>query len=410
MSGKLRILVAASTFPRYGGDNTPRFILDLCKSLQTAGECTCTVLAPHANGSRVIEEVEGVKVLRYRYIIPSSLEKLSRGGIVSIIKRNKVTLLVVPFFLAGQFFATVRAVKRLKPDLVLSNWIVPQGIVAALIKIFVPGLKIIVVSHGGDSAFIQGNFIFRLMGKFALRKADKIVAVSSFIKERISYVSGVAADMIAVAPMGVNNSLFKPAERDNSQKSSLLFVGRLEEKKGLVYLIEAMTEVLQSYPDAFLKIVGDGTQKTRLQRLASEKGLAERVVFVGAVEHSRLPGFFEESTVFVAPSVNLDDDVEGLPVVLLESMAAGVPVITTDAGGITDIIESGVTGIVVPQRDPVRLARGIMRLLEDENLRKDISLRASATLRERFTWEAVAKRYIGIIRDVCGITAITEAE
>ncbi len=402
MGEKLKVLVTASTFPRFNGDSTPRFILDLCRSLEATGECGCTVLAPHGNGSAVLEELEGVKVRRYRYMFPSSLEKLSKGSIVSTIKRNRLVVLLVPFFLAGQFLATVSEMRRLRPDVVLANWIVPQGIVAALAKVFMPHMKIIMVSLGGDSAFIQGNLVYRGIGRFALSKADMIVAVSGFIRERLSAVAGIGKELITVVPMGADDSLFAASSIGRGDGKSLLFVGRLEEKKGVFYLIEAMKRVLQRYPDAVLKIVGDGTQRERLERLTSEKGLSERVTFAGAVEHSRLPLLFAESTVFVAPSVNLDDDVEGLPVILLESIASGVPVVTTDAGGITDIIEDRVTGVLVPQRDAERLALGIMELLDDGKLREEISQRALARLRELFIWDAVAKKYLAVIDEVCG--------
>lgn len=402
MGEKLKILVTASTFPRSRDDSAPRFILDFCRSLNATGVCACTVLCPHSCGSAVSEEMEGVRVRRYRYMFPSSLEKLSKGGIVASIKRNKIFLLLVPFFLAGQLVVTFTEIRRLKPDLIIANWVVPQGLTAALVKVFMPRLNIVMISHGGDSAFIQGNSIFRLLGRFALNKADSIVAVSCFIRERLSLVTDVDRNRITVAPMGVDDSLFKAKKTQNRDDTSLLFVGRLEEKKGLVYLIEAMTKVLQKCPEVVLRIVGDGTQKTRLQQLTSEKGLSRSVLFVGAVEHPRLPAFFEKSAVFVAPSVNLDYDVEGLPVVLLEAIASGLPVITTDAGGITDIIEDGITGILVPQRNADHLADSIVELLEDRELREKIALRASVKLRERFTWEAVAKKYFDVITEVCG--------
>lgn len=393
----LRILVTASTFPRHNHDSCPRFVLDVCKSLQEVGGSQCLVLAPHESGARTSEVMEGVSVRRYRYFFPGSLQKISGLGIVSKIKKNKLLALLVPFFLFFQFIATVRAIRDYRPDVLLVNWIVPQGLVAVWAKMFFPGLKMVLISHGGDVALIRKNALFGKIGAWVLKRADKVVGVSSFGQREMARISRLSEGEIEVLSMGVNENDYRECRLNRKKnlralKKCLLFIGRIEEKKGLLYLLEAMPRILKKHPDVVLKIIGTGTLKDKMEDLSRRLNLEGSVEFLGAVDHDQIPRYFEEVMVFVVPSVDLDEDIEGLPTVIPETIAATVPVIATDAGGITDIIEDNVTGVLVEQRNSFELADKIIQLMEDENRRKLLVANAFSRLLENYTYTAIGRR------------------
>jgi glycosyltransferase involved in cell wall biosynthesis len=399
---KIRVLVTTSTFPRNKNDSMPRLILTLSKCIVASGDIECLVSAPHSPGTLLSEEMEGIKIERYRYMFPYSLEKISGMGIISKIRSNKLLLFIVPSLLMSQLLSTASLVRKYKPDVILSNWIVPQGLVAAVLKLFYPTVKVILVSHGGDAGFIQSHYLLSLFCKYALIKADRVIAVSSFIRDIILNISGSILDKLSVIPYGIDLTPFegahaKKADRNGISRKGLLFVGRLEEKKGVQYLIESMPRVLEMHPDMTLTIAGDGTLKRQLMNLAENLHIEDRVIFVGHVQYSQLVELFGETVLFIAPSINTKEDVEGLPNAILEAIGAKVPVITTDAGGITDIIENNVTGVLVQQGRSDQLAEKIVELMGNQNLRATLAENAYRKLLTDYTYPQMGRKYREVI-------------
>lgn len=404
---EVKILITSSTFPRFKDDSTPGFILDLCKNIQTWARAECFVLAPQSEGSLLYENLEGIKVKRYRYIYPDFLAQISGHGIVAKIKKNKSLILLVPLFFFFQFISTVIAIKNYKPDILLANWIIPQGVIALLIKTFyAPSLKMILYSLGGDVGLLQKNIFLKYLGSIILQKADRIVVVSSFLKNRLSELYPLYKDKISIIPLGVNEKRFEECLLKKDKKETekiLLFLGRLEEKKGVKYLLEAIKKVSKYYPHLILKVCGDGTEKKFLIEMGRKLEIEKNVLFTGSLPHSKTPEYFKEALVFIAPSVNLTDDLEGLPTVVLEAIAAKVPVITTDAGGITDIIENYKTGIIVPQKSVDELSSRIIELIEKPDLRKSLADNAYERLLKNFTHRIAGEKFKEIIDNILRI-------
>ncbi len=396
---KIRLLVTASTFPLFKKDTTPRFVLDLCKSIEATGKFDCLVLVPHSKAAAVNEVIEGIKVKRYRYMYPASLEQVSGGGIIPKIKKNKLLIFIVPFFLLSQLISTILTIRKYKPQILLVNWIVPQGLIAAIIKVFYTELKIILISHGGDVGLLSSNYVLRVIGKFILKKADKVIAVSSFVRDKVVEISKLKKSEISIISYGVDYKRFEPCNSIDTQKTAplILFIGRLEKKKGVDYLLKAIPTVAIKYPDITLKIVGNGTLKDELISLSKELNIEKNVIFIGAIEHSLIPNFFKEAILLVAPSINSEDDTEGLPNVILEAIASGTPIVTTDAGGITDIIKDKITGILVEQKNSPQLSEKIIELLEKDKLRNRLSKEAKKQLLNSFTYHTIGKKYQEII-------------
>ncbi|TMQ21289.1 MAG: glycosyltransferase, partial [Candidatus Rokuibacteriota bacterium] len=162
----------------------------------------------------------------------------------------------------------------------------------------------------------------------------------------------------------------------------VLTVQRLYPRKGVATFLEAAALVVREAPDARFVIVGDGPERSALERRAAELGLGARVLFTGAVANADLPELYAAADVFAFHTLH-----EGLGIVLLESLASGCPVVTTAAGGTLDIVRDGDTGLVVPPADAAAFARAVVRLLRDAPLAGALRARARRTAETEFDWD-----------------------
>lgn len=396
----MRILVLASTFPRWPGDTVPPFVYRLSTGLVERGH-EVHVLAPHDPGAAKLEEMDGLHVHRFQYA-PGRLESLAYGGgILENLRRRPTRWSLVPAFMLAQLVALLRLVRRERIDVVHAHWVIPQGLLAALAR---PLIKrtVITSAHGGD-VFAMTKGIRRRLLRFAASRADACTAVSTVLGDELLRVTGVEPMII---PMGVDPSAFSEAEdkRDddrapNRPASKVLFVGRLVQKKGVRYLIEAMSLVCSTTPHAQLLIIGDGPERSELEVLAAQSGLGRNVVFQGAVPNGDLPAYYRAADVLVAPSVaSSEGDTEGLPVVLMEAAASGIPMVASRIGGIPDLVQHERTGLLVEPADPEAIASAITRLLSDEGLRQSLAANARRVVLERYSWDDVVDRFDALFR------------
>lgn len=171
-------------------------------------------------------------------------------------------------------------------------------------------------------------------------------------------------------------------------------VSRLVPRKGQDTLIGAMPRILAALPDAVLLIVGGGPYEADLRALATSTGVADSVVFTGAVPWSELPAHYGAGDVFAMPCRTRRGglDVEGLGIVYLEASATGLPVVAGDSGGAPDAVLHGETGWVVPGGDPAQAADRIVVLLQDPALRARMGERGRAWVEEKWRWDLLAER------------------
>jgi len=206
--------------------------------------------------------------------------------------------------------------------------------------------------------------------------------------------------------MGVDVTEFEPKQRNVDVRRKLgvdaemiLFVGRLVEKKGVHNLLSAMQQVLRKSPKATLVLVGDGTQRQELERMAERFEIAGSVRFLGKLPHEHLPEYYAAADLFVGPSVvDRSGDTEGLGVVFIEAASAGLAIVGTSVGGISDVLIPEVTGIAVEPDQPEALANAIERLLGDEPLRRRLGEAARQHALRRFSWSQVAERFSDVFR------------
>jgi len=167
--------------------------------------------------------------------------------------------------------------------------------------------------------------------------------------------------------------------------TQLLFVGSLDERKGLQYLLEAMPKIQQNY-DVKLKVVGIGPKEKKFKSLAGSN-----VEFLGGVWNEVMPSLYQQSDIFILPSQN-----EGVPVSILEAMSCGVPVIATYVGGIPEIIEHRETGFLIYPR-PEYIASAVSKLLDDRELYDRLSANGRKLIVESYDWKAVVDNFRNVI-------------
>jgi colanic acid/amylovoran biosynthesis glycosyltransferase len=199
--------------------------------------------------------------------------------------------------------------------------------------------------------------------------------------------------------MGVETGALGKA-RDGAAKGEtlrLLSVARLVEKKGIRYGIEAISRVVEHYPRLEYLVAGDGPLRSELEALAKDLGLDEKVRFLGWMNQEEVKKWMMTSDILLAPSVTgADGDQEGIPVVLMEAMAMGLPVVSTFHSGIPELVIDGVTGLLAPERDSDGLAGKILELIRSEDLAAEMGNRGRDHVRENFDIEKLNLELEGI--------------
>ncbi len=351
-------------FPVLGGiENHIRVLAEA----QTAAGHRVTALVCDPGRRTRIEELNGVRVVKASRLTTAASMPLS---------------LSQPFILA-----------RLRPDVVHLHSPYPLGEVA---NHFLGRARATVITHHSD--VVRQKRILRFYGPLlrrVLRAADRIIATNPHYIETSPWLRPVR-DRCVVVPLGVEVDRFA-RERGRSPGSELLFVGKLRYYKGVDDLLQALVAI----PTARLTVVGEGPMRGEWEALARQLGLAERVTFTGEIPDAELPARYAAADLFILPA---NARAEAFGTVLLEAMSAGLPCISTELGtGTSWVVQDGLTGLVVPPRDPQALAEAIHALLADPERRAAMGRAGRARVRAEFTQEQMVARVQAVYRQVLGI-------
>lgn len=391
------MLVLASTFPAEVGDGTPAFVADLARVEATGFDTV--VLAPKVPGGRPRETQDGVEVRRYRFF-PRRWEDLADGAILENLRARPSRWLQVPtFFLAGAL-AVRRAVRDTAPDVVHVHWIIPQGLMALLSARGVPWL---VTTLGGDLYALTSGPA-RWLKRRVLRRASAVTVMNEEMR-RVVVDLGVPAEKVRVLPMGVAlNRIQRSAEPLPRVRGRLVFVGRLVEKKGMEVLLDALGQ-LPAELEWSLDVAGDGPLRAALEEQA--RPLGDRVVFHGQQSSTDLAALLGGAELAVFPSVRArSGDQDGLPVALLEAMAAGTPIVASDLPGLSDAVAGGEAaaapaGRLVAPGDAAALGEAIGSVLSDAEARQRMG-RAAVERAATYSMDAIGARYVALLQDAIG--------
>ncbi|MDZ7291273.1 MAG: glycosyltransferase [candidate division KSB1 bacterium] len=392
---KARVLCFTSRFPRWEGDSVCNFVYYLARELTKYYEVF--VLAPHDAHAKDQEIMEGIRVHRFTYFLPRRYQALSNEhGLMANVRKSFLSKMQVAPFLFTEWRALLRLVKQERIDVVNSHWIVPQGLVAAAAKQTLPFHHLVTI-HAGDIFALRRWPAGAHIARFIVRHTDNFFTVSQLNRQVLEELVGHKVPA-QVLPMGVDTQYFIRRNDVQSVREKLhipfqrviLFVGRLSEKKGIQYLIRAMKNIDQQIGGAGLVVVGSGPLDQQLRGEVKALGLSETIQFVGSKDHAQLRDYYAAADVTAVPSiVDSSGDTEGVPVVVLESLSTGTPVVATRVGGIPEVIVDGYNGYLVEQKDSQALAHALIDFFENGQAMADNALITA----RKYDWTAIGLGY-----------------
>ena len=374
---KKRILVATTLFPNKNQKRHGIFVATRLRHLLASGEIEAQVIAPvpwfpfkfPSMGKYSIyadipahEECNGIQVFHPRYLVIP-----------------KIGMLLTPFFLAiSLFFCAIKVRKSgFKFDLLDGHYFYPDGIATAIVAKLLK-VPYVITARGTDINLISKFRIPAKLIRWAAAGASANITVSRALKDKMVAL-GVSPEKIAVLRNGVDTNLFvmnDPALIRQKLKITgtvLLSVGNLVELKGHSLIVQALAEL----PDCKLIIVGQGEEHEKLQRIAMELNVSDRVIYIKDVSQSELARIYSAADLLILASSR-----EGWPNVLLESMACGTPVLATRVGGTPEIVNAKEAGLLIDERSTDSIVSGVKRLLNSPPLSEDTRKYA-----ENFSWD-----------------------
>ena len=394
------VLITASTFPIRPDDGVPRFVLDLAQALTKRGRVT--VLAPDAPGAELRERLGDVDVQRFSYFVPRKLQRLAitnQRSMRDSMRESWLAKLQVPLFMLCQERQLRRLLRREAIDAVNAHWLVPQGLIAARVLKKNPRIKLVLHVHAGDVYLLQKLAVGPRIARYVVGRADAIFADGSHVRDALGGLLGYPSGAV-LQPMGVHTEAFSPqpgetripdGEEADFPEGFILFFGRLGEKKGTIYLVRALSLLADEYPGLGLVIVGNGIEEERLRAEVRTLHLESKVHFRNRQPHDEIIRLLHSCRAAAVPSIiDSHGETEGMPTVIVEALAAGVPVVGSRVDGIPDVIRHAENGWLCEEKDPEDLAAKLrIALSYDRQVISSAARNAAAA----YDWAQVARNY-----------------
>lgn len=388
--------MVTTSYPRFPGDSVGTFMEPIARAVAARGHDVHVVAPWHPLVDRPALE-QGVHLHFYRYAPHPALNVFGYAAAMRAdVSLRGAAFAAAPLALAAGWRAARSVARRYRATVMHGHWVVPGGVTAAAAA---PSLPLVISLHGSDVYVAETLAPARVAARAAFRRAGFVTACSDDLNRR-AVALGAAPDRIETVPYGVDGERFRPEAGTRARLRRDLAVpddtplvvaaGRLVRKKGFEYLIDAMAGL----PGAVLALAGDGTLADELRARAAQRGVLDRVRFLGNQTQDAVAAWLSAADAVCVPSVRDDSgNVDGLPNVVLEALASGTPVVATPAGGIASVIEHGVTGFIVPERDPAALSRQLAWLAAEPEAGRRAGAAARRLMQERFGWERLAARF-----------------
>lgn len=297
----------------------------------------------------------------------------------------------------------MQEIRLFKPDIVHAHFATSNGLLGSLSN-FHP----LIVSVWGSDVFDFPEIspFHRALIKFNLSRADRVLSTSLMMARRTNRFTNKP---IEVTPFGVDIDQFSPTSRPIHAGIVIGTVKRLEPKYGIDYLLRAFKMLCDRNPRLALSLllIGEGSQRKQLEALAVSLGVRQKVTFMGRVPYRDIARCHKMIDVFVFPSTS---DSESFGVAAVEASACGNPVVASNIGGLPEVVEHGVTGFIVPPREPVTTADAIEKLILDSGLRARMGSAARRRVENLFNWNHNVSQMIGIYKSVLHGAGSSSAE
>lgn len=391
----MKALYVATAYDRHPDDVITPWLVETIQHLKQRG-VEVEVLAPAYRGLGT-QTVGGVRVHRFRYA-PAPIEDLTHDETAPDRVRHRPWYLgLVPAYVASGMWKAARLAGSGGFDLVHVHWPIPHALIGMAARRSA-GIPLVCTFHGVELTWTRRQL------KALLPFLRHVVKTSDAVTANSSYTAGLIREVydrpVERIPFGA--TIAAPAATEDTAAAGaddafeILVVGRLVERKGVRYLLNAAAR-LRGRHDITLHIVGDGPLRSALETQARELGLEDAARFHGFVSDDELAKRFAACDVFVLPAViDRKGDVEGLGVVLIEALMYGKPVIASEAGGIVDIVKHEETGLLVPPGDAEALTEAIRTVIENPELARSLGRSGREYADREFSWDAVTGRLIAL--------------
>ncbi len=378
----MKICFVGSVYPRFQDDTEVPWLRRTVNELVARGH-DVTVFAPSFRGLKS-HTIDGVRVKRFRYFFSKWEDLTGEEGGVNKIHKFHYKVLTVLYIIAGSICLALLN-RREKYDILHVHWPFPHGILSTFALLF-RKTKVILNFHGAELLLAKRFGFVKLFLKYFIEHADAIIVNSSFTGRNVTSINNKPVNII---PYGTT---IEPSLQQKKEKSGRLVfsLGRMIERKGFKYLVDAMSIVVREFPDAKLTIAGGGPLRDQLIEQVKTLGLENSVFLPGKVPSATLNELFTNADIFVLPAiVDKNGDTEGLGVVLVEAMTYKLPVIASNVGGIPDVIIPKVSGVLVEEKNVQSLAHAIIDFMRNPDTMKLVGDMGFSFISKEFTWDKV---------------------
>ncbi|MEN8128859.1 MAG: glycosyltransferase [Pseudomonadota bacterium] len=386
---KLKVAILTTSFPIARGMTSGIFIQKLVNYLPS--KIDVSVIAPASVDltDKFQEKKYQLHFIRYG---PRRWQKLAHqpGGILVALKQQKMMYFLLPVFISSMFIQCVRISRH--RDLIHANWSI-NGLVAGLAGL-ITRKPVITTLRGSDINNIRTSIIFNFILKFCLALSSKVITVSDAFLKKLSCEYPAYRKKLFMIPNGVDPELLQFPLEKQKKICQLLTIGNIVPNKGMTLIVDALYSISDN--NISLNIVGDGVEKEKLKGDVVRYGLCSTIKFIGFLPPQKIYEKLRYADILILSSYK-----EGRPNVVLEAMAAGVPVIASDIEGVRELIKNNVNGLLFEPGNSRELSRRICQLRNDFDLR----LRLARTAREfiienNLLWSNTGQLYADLYQEL----------
>ena len=400
-----RIVMVASSYPRFAGDSVGSFMEPIAQGIAARGHEVHLVAPWHPKWNRPKID-RGVHFHLFHYAPVKALNTFGYAeGMRAEVRLRASAIAVAPLAVLAGWFKALRVAQKKRATIVHAHWVIPGGVIGAAAAGSVP---LVISLHGSDVFVAERHPLARWAARGAFNRARWVTACSEDLRSR-AVALGADATRSNVIPYGVDSERFRTDADLRARGRRMLgiadnvpliiAVGRLVKKKGFEYLIDAAAMLKARQPQLRVAIAGDGDLETSLRARAEAAGVGDTVQFLGLVSHDVVPMLLASADVAVAPSVHDDaGNVDGLPNTVMEMMASGAPLVATPAGGIGAVATDRVTARLVAERDVRALAAAIDDLLRDRSAATLMGRQARELVCRHHSWARVAEDFESVYK------------
>ena len=400
----LRIICPTYWYPQHASDTQATYVHDINRHLVRRGH-SVTVVTPGDPSLSREDTFDGVRIVRFPLNLPADLTygRVAQSRVSWLGRFARVA--VMANYLEAQHRAIMAEAREGQADVIHAHWAIPTG-PAAVVAARKLGIPSVITMHGGD-VYVnpeQGydfptRWYVRPALRWTLRHAGALTAITEDCRQH-ALRAGAPDNRIRLVFNGTDLRRFSPGDNGGASAPQfgphMIFACRqLFPRKGIRFLLEAAAQLKPRFPDLKVVLAGDGFERPQLARLASDLGIGPDVTFLGWVPNVDLPPYYRAAAVSVIPSLE-----EGFGIPAAEAMGCEVAVVASDAGGLPEVVEHGVTGLVVPRGDSGALAGAIGSLLENPDRRRAMGQAGRGRARRLFDWDRSAEQFEQLYREV----------